>query len=151
MHGFTTDQSAFQRFILEQQKIFHIATQSLQTSLSETKSQLAATCAERDELQRHASTMENNIMYLFEHLNDITGCLQRQRDGHGSPVDVAALFSQNYSLHQQAIEQERVRQLELTRLRRVGSRKDAKILDLQNTQGQLQKRLRAYENKQVSG
>ena len=139
------DQAMFHRYIVEQQKILDNVIHSLQIGLIEKENQMTAIRADRDALQRHASTMQNNFLLILDHLTEVTACVQRQRDAQGNSVDVAALLSQRYTLRQQAMDQERVHQFEIARLRKVGSLNDAKIQGLQN---ELQN-LRAYETKHV--
>ena len=136
----------FQRYIVDQQRILDNVTHSLQMNLIEKENQVAVIRADRDALQRQSSTIQNNFLFIMDHLNELTACVQRQRDGQGNSVDVAALLSQIYNLRQQAMNQERAFQCEIAKLRKVGSLKDATIQGLQN---ELQS-LRAYETKHVS-
>jgi len=99
--------------------------------------------------------MQSHYQHMEGHLVCVTDCLQRQHDGNGDPVDVAALVSQVWTHRKQLVDLEGVYQSELqgqtslevqlSTLRKVGLVKDTKIMELENKQRVMQKRIEASD------
>jgi hypothetical protein len=146
-----------QRLIAEQEstKSLLVANRALQSSVDQSEGHLKAARVRCETLQSHISVMQSHYQHLEGHLARVTDCLQRQHDGNGDPVDVAALVSQVWTHRKQLIDLEGVYQsgmqgrtsleVQLSTLRKVGLVKDTKIMELKNKQRVMQRRMEACE------
>jgi len=146
-----------QRLVAEQEstKSLLVANRTLQSSVDQSEGHLKAARAHCETLQSHVSFMQSHYQHLEGHLACVTDCLQRQHDGSGNSVDVAALVSQAWTYRKQVIDLEGVYQSEmqgrkyredqLSTLRKAGLMKNAKIVELKNKQRMMQKRMEDCE------
>jgi hypothetical protein len=146
-----------QRLIAEQEstKSLLIASRALQSSVDQSEGHLKAARVRCETLQSHVWIMQSHYQHLEGHLACVTGCLQRQYDGEGNPVDVAALVSQVWTYrnklidlegaYQSAIQGRSSFEVQLSTLRKDGLVKDTKIMELKNKQRMMQKRMEDCE------